>query len=283
MEDDKRYINCKKLLIEVNQKCNLNCTYCFYRDYGRNNQELSIRKLKETLNDLPNVKEFYLTGGECFLAKDIGKMIKYLSELGEVITFSNGTVLNTLSKQDLIEIVNLVSRFIITYDSNDFENFKCRRKLDETFSLLKKMVSINSNKLEVKVCITKYNYSYIDEIFKYLIDNGVKNLSTNLVFDIKNSEIKHEVDDIQDLRMVFSVIDKYKDYFNKNYIEVLKEFYLNNIITEKYPCIADREYLFMDCLGDLLICPGNKKQIGDRGDWKKCFSKECINEWEMFY
>ena len=52
---------CKKILIEVNQTCNLNCTYCFYRDYGRNTKSLSLNSINEMLEKCPNAKEFYLT------------------------------------------------------------------------------------------------------------------------------------------------------------------------------------------------------------------------------
>ena len=49
--------NCKKLLIEVNQTCNLNCTYCFYRDYGRVSNSLSIENsgLESFLNILESL------------------------------------------------------------------------------------------------------------------------------------------------------------------------------------------------------------------------------------
>ena len=58
-------------VIHLTEKCNLNCTYCFYRDYGRVSNSLSIENIEEMLEKCPNVDEFFLTGGECFTSKNI--------------------------------------------------------------------------------------------------------------------------------------------------------------------------------------------------------------------
>ena len=274
---------CKKILIEVNQTCNLNCTYCFYRDYGRNTQSLSLNSINEMLERCPNVKEFYLTGGECFTSPIIEEIIKTLSQDGKVFVFTNGVVLNKYDDSRLLNVVSNVDRFIMSFDSFDFKNYFCRKELDQTISTIKKILHINPEKIEVKVCITHYNYNNIDEIFNNLVKMGVKFLSVNFVFDIHHSDIKHEVKDISILKNIFNVIYKYKKYFNVDYIDMLYDLYINNIINEKFPCLADQEYYYLDCTNQYLICPGNCKEIGKRENWKNCFSKECANEWEIMY
>ena len=74
-------------------------------------------------------------------------------------------------------------------------------------------LNLDSNKVEVKVCINEYNYDYIGELFAGLIDMGVKFLSVNFVFDIQNSNLLHEVKELKKLRHVFDVINIYKEYF----------------------------------------------------------------------
>lgn len=279
----QKYTKCKKLLIEVNQTCNINCTYCFYRDYGRVKNFLNIEDIKKILEICPNADEFYLTGGECFTSPNIKEIINFLSKRGNVVIFTNGTILDSYTNEDMSKIVNNVNRFIISFDSFDFEKYECRDKLDKTYNTLNKIIDIDSNKLEVKVCITNQNKNKLDEIFSQLIKIGVKKISVNFVFDIQNSNIKHEVKDIKDLNNIFKTIYKYIDYFNKRYIDMLFEMYINNYINENYPCLADDKYLYYDCTGKLLICPGNCKKLRYRGNWKDCFSKECANEWEMMY
>lgn len=279
----KKLEKCKKILIEVNQTCNLNCTYCFYRDYGRTKQNLTIECIDELLDKCPLADEFYLTGGECFTSPNIESIIEKLSQKGKVIVFTNGIVLNKYDKDRLSSVVNKVQRFIISFDSFDFENYFCRKKLDETISTIKKILEINTDKVEVKVCINQYNYNYIDEIFNILITMGVKYLSVNFVFDINNSGLKHEVKEISTLENIFEVIYKYEKYFNIDYINMLYDLYIKNMINDKFPCLADNEYYFLDSENQYLICPGNIKKLGERGNWKQCFSKECANEWEIMY
>ena len=72
--------DCKKILIEVNQTCNLNCTYCFYRDYGRTTKSLNLENIDELLKKCPNADEFFLTGGECFTSSNIEAIIEKLTK-----------------------------------------------------------------------------------------------------------------------------------------------------------------------------------------------------------
>ena len=180
---------CKKILIEVNQTCNLNCTYCFYRDYGRTTKNLTIDNINELLEKCPIADEFYLTGGECFTSPIIEEIIAKLTQRGKVITFTNGVMLNKYDESRLVNVVNNVERFIISFDSFDFDNYFCRKKLDQTINTIKRILEVDANKLEVKVCITQFNYKYIEEIFSRLVNMGVKYLSVNFVFDIYNFEI----------------------------------------------------------------------------------------------
>ena len=185
--------NCKKVLIEVNQTCNLNCTYCFYRDYGRTTKSLTIDNITRLLKNCPIADEFYLTGGECFTSPIIEEIIAKLTRRGKVIIFTNGVILNKYDESRLTNVVDDVERFIISFDSFDFDNYFCRKKLDQTMNTIKRILKINTNKLEVKVCITQYNYKYIEKTFCQLVNMGVKYLSVNFVFDIHNTEVKHEI------------------------------------------------------------------------------------------
>lgn len=274
---------CKKILIEVNQTCNLNCTYCFYRDYGRATKSITMNNINEILENCPSVDEFYLTGGECFTSLIIEEIIEKLSTRGKVIVFTNGVILNKYSDSRLFKVVNNVDRFIISFDSFDFENYICRKKLEETIGTIKKILQIDKNKLEVKVCITQFNCDYVEKVFCQLINMGVKYLSVNFVFDIQNSELKHEVIEKKELKKIFDIIYYYKEFFNIDYINVLYDLYITEKINSNFPCLADKEYYYLDSTNQYLICPGNCKKIGQRGDWNKCFSKECANEWEIMY
>ena len=68
-----------------------------------------------------------------------------------------------------------------------------------------------------------------------------------------------------------------------NYFDMLYDLYINDKINDNFPCLADQEYYYLDSTNQYLICPGNCKKLGKRGNWKECFSKECANEWEIMY
>ena len=274
---------CKKLLIEVNQTCNLNCSYCFYRDYGRVKDSLSLENIKEIFEKCPNADEFFLTGGECFTSKNIDEIIDLLHKKGSVTVFTNGIILGTYDEDRFNNVVSKVDRFIISFDSFKFDNYICRKSLDNTLKTINRILKYNPGKLEVKVCISHYNVDDLEDIFKELISLGVKYLSINFVFDIKNSKTYHEIKNNEKLLEIFNIIDKYKAYFNDTYIEVLRDLYIKNIENDKFPCLADSSYYYLDCTNNYLICPGNCKKLGERGNFKECYSKECANEWEIMY
>jgi molybdenum cofactor biosynthesis enzyme MoaA len=239
--------------------------------------------VNELLSECPYIEDFYLTGGECFLSPIIEEIIEKLSSKANVTVFTNGTILNNYDDLRLKKLSKNIKRFIVTLDSLDSDNYICRLKLKETISLIKRLVTIDKRKLEVKICVNNFNYFCFEKTIKELISIGVNFLSINFVFDIKRTELKHELKKKSQLIEVFRIIKKYKSYFNMQYINMLYDLYIENQINENYPCLADEEYFFLDSSNQYLICPGNKNNIGKRGDWKKCFSRECANEWEMMY
>ena len=48
--------------------------------------------------------------------------------------------------------------------------------------------------------------------------------------DINNSDLKHEVKEISTLKNIFEVIYKYEKYFNIDYINMLYDLYIKNMI-----------------------------------------------------
>ena len=264
----------KKLLIELNQVCNLNCEYCFYRDYDRDKEVLQLENLKSIIKNYPNLEKVYLTGGEATINKDFLDIVnEFKNNNIDVVVFTNGIKLNTV--ENLEKYVNPVDKFLITYDHFK-ESYKYRLKLDTTLDTIKKIISIDSNKLEVKVCINNKNIKDLDDIFKFLIDLGVKHFSINLIHNIESNDENFELTN-EEFNYAFEVIDKYKDYFNKTYINYLKDFFFNHNMKIEDTCIAGNTFKFINCKGEEYICPAN---FGKKGN---CLSKECICIWEMFY
>ena len=269
----------KKILIEINQFCNLNCKYCFYNDIGRSKTFINNNDIKKLMLKYKNVKEFYLTGGEVTLNKDFEKILKTMSKSTRVILFTNGLLFNNYTDRQINRIVNNISEFIITFDSIN-ENYKLRiGKEDSVLSAIKRLVSIDKDKVIVKICLSKMNISDFEETIKTLLDAGVKHLSLNYIKNIRSCNVNFELTDEEVIKS-FEVIKKYKKYFNTKDINLMMKSYLNNF-KNKVKCIAGDKFIFIDCLGNEYYCPSSNKKLDNKKD-NKCFGKHCICIWEMF-
>lgn len=78
-------------------RCNLRCTHCFI-SCGPDDTRLAVMTREEVRRYLPEarelgVKEFYLTGGEPFLNRQLPEILQDLLEFGDVTVLTNGTLI----------------------------------------------------------------------------------------------------------------------------------------------------------------------------------------------
>lgn len=264
--------DCESLLIEVNQKCNLNCLYCFYNDYGREKVELKKNDISKILANYGKIGHIYLTGGECTIAHEFIDILKECSKKAPVSIFTNGVTLSNIEFFNNVD--KYIEKYIVTIDDYRFD-YPCRKRIDDTINCIKNIVSNSVEKLIVKVCINKYNINNLESIFEYLKELGVKKISVNFIHNIMNSEKKFELNE-EELKKAFDILDKNKSLIYINYYDEIKQFYLNkkDLLTEK--CKAGKLFFFYDCQGVKHDCPANCNKL------KTCLSKECTSLYEMF-
>lgn len=266
--EQKKY----NLLFELTQKCNLNCEYCFYRDYGRISSELNFHQFQTILDKYKDIKNIYFTGGECTLCFDFIKIIQLAKTRANVILFTNGLTIADDTFYSSID--KYVDNYIITFDSFN-EDYACRLKTDLTINSIKKIVTNSPNKLIVKICINKYNLAGLESTIKELIKLGVRKISINFIHNITSNNINFELEK-KELKQVFQILDKYKKYLFINFYEMIKNFYLNGDCSiEKY-CCAGKSFYYYDCQANKRDCPAEYHEN------RKCLTKECISIFEMF-
>lgn len=266
----------EKVLIETNQTCNLNCKYCFYNDIGRSNNILSLNDIKKIVKKYPNIKEFYLTGGECTLNDEFASIIECLSLNGKICIFTNGI---NFEKESNLKLINLIDKMIITFDSNN-EKYNLRNNKENLIlENIKKIASINSNKLEVKICLNKLNNLDFESTIKLLINNGVKHLSINYIKNIKSNSMNFELSN-EEILSTFKIIEKYIKYFDKENIDFIIKSYKNNFKNKVF-CIAGIKFIYIDCHMNEYLCPSCNKCFNSTKN-NDCFGIHCINLWEMF-
>ncbi|MBL4885532.1 MAG: radical SAM protein [Planctomycetaceae bacterium] len=79
--------------------CNLKCEHCFISCSPTNDSfgYLSLDRVMQLLEEsiAQGVKEYYFTGGEPFLNRDLVPMVEQVLQVGAVTVLTNGTVLKT--------------------------------------------------------------------------------------------------------------------------------------------------------------------------------------------
>ena len=91
-------------------RCNLRCAHCFI-SCGPDDSRLRIMTRDEVRGHLREarelgVQEFYLTGGEPFLNKELPEILEDLLEAGNVTVLTNGTLITPAMAARLREIQN---------------------------------------------------------------------------------------------------------------------------------------------------------------------------------
>lgn len=260
------------LLFELTQKCNLNCEYCFYRDYGRSPSELNFGQFQEIIDKYENMNNIYFTGGECTLATDFVRILQLAKMRANVSIFTNGlTIINDVFYNDIDKYID---NYIVTLDSFR-SDYKCRLNTESTMETIKKIAKNSPNKLIVKICINKYNLLNLELTIQELIALGVKKISINFVHNIQSNNINFELSK-NELEKVFCTLDKYKSHLFINFYDKIKDFYLNGDHSVERYCCAGKSFYYYDCQANKRDCPA--EYCEDRN----CLTKECISIFEMF-
>ena len=148
-------------------------------------REMSFEKFKKIADQLPMVKEMYLTGlGEPMLHKDLYRMIEYLKKrkIRTVIT-TNATILNERNIENILR--SGLDKIHVSIDSPDPETFKQIRvgtTLDKVTSNLKSLIERRNkegSKLHVVInsIIMMRNYHQLLDMIKLAADVGADEIS----------------------------------------------------------------------------------------------------------
>lgn len=271
----------KRILIELNQYCNLNCAYCFYNDLGRSKSVLDIGSVKRLCSKYPDVDKFFLTGGECTLSPNFSEVSEYLSARGEVIVFTNGLTVNNEAMFRNGLLFDNVDKIVLTFDSINSE-YKLRGGVasDVVKAIKKLLATDNICRIEVKICVNKFNVNDFEKTLRAVVDLGIEHLSLNFIKNIKSSDNDFQLTHSEVLD-VLSVASKYERYFNKEDLRLCEKSYKSNF-TNHVDCIAGRGFLYVDCNGNEFFCPCLPEKFFGSNKKRDCFGEHCICIWELF-
>jgi MoaA/NifB/PqqE/SkfB family radical SAM enzyme len=100
---------CHKLWIYTNYDCNLYCSYCVARSTPKTPRcAISLETIRQLVDEALDLgfSEFYFTGGEPFLIKDIYDILAYSSQKAKTTVLTNATLIKNRRLDQLTEITN---------------------------------------------------------------------------------------------------------------------------------------------------------------------------------
>ena len=112
----------KSVYIEITDRCNLHCPYCFNNSKASNTNDMSLElfeKITDECHEL-GIKEITLSGGEPLISKNFSDIIKSLKQKDfDIKIITNGTLFD---KEKYKLLKNLGCSFQLTFDSPNSES-----------------------------------------------------------------------------------------------------------------------------------------------------------------
>jgi AdoMet-dependent heme synthase len=203
----------------VSNRCNFNCYFCNthskLKKSSPKNQELSIAKVEEILNDAVSlgVKEVLFGGdGEPFLIGGMADIVRRFGKKLEIKIISNGSTLALIDR----ELFENISKLTISLNSiepemhREIHGYEGKSKLEDILFNIKRILKYPNakSKLQINYVLAKNNLSEVERVL---------NLSKkwNVVFCIRPlypafSELEKSALSEQDIKMVLSVLKNHK-------------------------------------------------------------------------
>ncbi len=265
--------------LEITNRCNLKCPYCYANSTFDNKSFLTLDKIKQILKDFRDVRTtaVMLSGGEPFLHKNISSILKYSYEIGQkVVVITNGTMITE-------DVAKLLAKYNIpvqlSLDSVDKKTYKKSRGLDLLIVLLNRIKLLQKYKVQIFLAVTltdvtKYG---LEDVINYAVENNIQNVHIGELVPVGRGARK-------DLKItsMFPIYKKLYELQKKNFLFVsidIVEYYVYPLMfNEKryYYCNgASGEAVEVSAQGEVSFCMNiQDKAFGPSFDLKETSLKE---------
>ena len=154
---------------DITTRCNLNCSFCYFKNSMNKSRDLTTDEVVNFLNTLKKGTFLVLSGGEPFIRKDIFQIIRRAKENKlKVGLFTNGLLLNSGKCE---EIVNsgldqiLFSIHGLPHYHDNLTGVKgATDKIMENIALLKSKSKKNKPDIYISCTVTEENVEDIDKL-----------------------------------------------------------------------------------------------------------------------
>lgn len=195
-----------EIMIEIEEKCNLDCRFCFNKNSfakkGRNiKNELTISLVKKIIQDIAqaNIPIVRFTGGEPLLNKNIFKVSNYAKKKGlETRLNTNGLLIT--SKVIARKISSHFDNVLISFQLDEIlKNKKIRDKKIRAIKLLKEA---KVKKLRVDTVITKKMIYNFTKIYRF-----IKSINADK-WELNRPILNREIEDGLDSESIKELVEK---------------------------------------------------------------------------
>ncbi len=267
-----------ELFFELTYKCNLKCIHCFNEKNQISEENLSFEDIKKIIDEAYNLGLYKVTlsGGECTLARDFLKTIKYIREKRLVLEiFTNGQTLydNPELLQEILDVYpNKISLSLYSMNPEIHDKITgvagSHKKTIEIIKLLKeKNIYVTIKSFQLNLNFTEH---------KAIVDFA-KQTGTNLTIDtylVLNKSKNNCNNKLTDEQLKFLANDKNSLYFVDNFKpHEINEKFLNSPI-----CLATCNALTINPTGDIYPCPTMCIKLGNI---KNQTIKEILNSQQV--
>ena len=263
------------LSLEIINKCNLNCTYCYLGE--KKNTYMSLETAQKAIDIAVHEANkqhdrtlmVYFIGGEPLMAFNLMKDAvdyakKKCQETNLICKFST-TINGTLVTDEVIDFfVENTFEVKVSLDGPEYVQNLNRRdyagngsfeNIMKNLPLLRKYEQETGNQISVASVVTSNNYQYYAESFQFLLDLGIKKLESGIDYYCSWSD-----EQIQGLReQIEKVFGLYKAYIQKNQEVIfwnLWEQYLKSFLIPCpfYACKAGLTTCYVTTDGGIYTC-----------------------------
>ena len=282
----------------VTSRCNLKCQHCFYwESLNAIRDELSLEEVEKFSKTIGKPLVLSLTGGEPFLRKDLGKIVKifYKNSKPKIVSIvTNGYFTKNCLKvvKDILFSCKFISLIVeLSIDGLEGEHNSIRlsnnsfKKALSTFKALKKLkLKYRNFNIGVITTFSSINQYKMKEIMLFIKKNlNPDSFTISLIRgDSKNKVIKNI--NIEQYRKVVTLKNKiFKSSYNNFSLSSLKaanDSLIEDIVYKvlKYrkfqtPCYASSLSSVISPNGDVLGCEILNNKIGNMRDFDYDFRK----------
>jgi len=277
------FVGPSRLHIAMTYLCNSKCKMCsIWKIYKKNKkklrEEFTSEEFKKIIDNYPNFRDIWLTGGEPLLRKDAVELMKYIDENTDAwFSFNTNAVLLDMTKRKISQLLKIIEHDFgigISIDgfekTHDFQrgvkgNWRNAMRLLE-WSMRKKEEYSNFHPT-VTFTMTKWNVKEFPRFVDFLVEMGVN--PKDIVFGLAaiSSTYYHCVrgyapDPREASDAIREVMEKYREFRNYYVKGLLK--YMKRPF--KMRCYAGHSFDYVDPYLNVYPCIYMEDSMGNLRD-----------------